>query len=326
MAEQNYNQIERNLNETIYRLLLLEKNDLLILLQFKIIILHNPDYKLQNFLEIIINNLKLFDACLWKNNQILIITLDKLYSIQLYDNNKNYKSLLELNLYNNINITFKRIIQINPLNKFSKFLLNTYGKFVIYNELLSNKSFQSEISIKNKKCFQSFIQIRNNEIVCNSENEKKVYFIDIKKGIILSKINNINTFILDRDIFCLINKNILGLGGDLRNGIYFFDINKRELIYQYKEDWRGYDCLLKIGNNKFLGESYEGRSYAESDDEDEELYCTKFCEYIEKENKIKVYKNSNSRTVELKRNNFIKFKNIEKIAYTTKKNLYIESL
>ena len=182
------------------------------------------------------------------------------------------------------------------------------------------------MTFKNPKSFQSFIQIRNNEIVCNSENEKKVYFIDIKKGTILSKINNINTFILDRDIFCLINKNILGIAGNLRNGIYFLDINKRELIYQYKEDWRGYNCLLNNRNNKFLGESYEGRSYAESDDEDEELYFNKFIEYNEKENKIKPYKFSNHRIVELKRNNFIKFKNIERICYTNKKYLYIENL
>ena len=325
MVDKNQKIIERHLNETIYRLFLLENNDLLILLEFKILRLQMPDYKIEKSKEIIINNLKLFEMCLWKNNQILIISLDKLYSIQLYDNNDKYEIIIELNLYNNVNTKFKRFIQVIPLKNYSKFILNSYGKFLIYNEL-PNNCFQSKMTFKNPKSFQSFIQIRNNEIVCNSENEKKVYFIDIKKGTILSKINNINTFILDRDIFCLINKNILGIAGNLRNGIYFLDINKRELIYQYKEDWRGYNCLLNIGNNKFLGESYEGRSYAESDDEDEELYCTKFFEYNEKENKIKPYKFSNHRIVELKRNNFIKFKNIERICYTTKKSFYIENL
>ena len=131
---------------------------------------------------------------------------------------------------------------------------------------------------------------------------------------------------MDRDIFCMVNKNILAMGGDLRNGIYFFDINKRELMYQYKEDWRGYNSLLNIGNNKFLGESYEGRNYAESDDEDEELYCTKYFEYNEKENKIKAYKFSDNRIAELKRENFIKFNNINKIGYSNKSNIFIESL
>ena len=116
------------------------------------------------------------------------------------------------------------------------------------------------------------------------------------------------------------------MGGDLRDGIYFFDINKRELIYHYKEDWRGYHCLLNIGNNKFLGESYCGRCYGESDDELEELYCTHYFKYDEKNNKIKPYKYSNDGVYELKRYNFIKFNNIDKIAYCSNKNLYIENL
>ena len=321
----NQNLIEIQLSENIYRLFSLENYDLLILLEFKILIIKKPDYKLQNSVVISINDLKLLEMSLWKNNHILVITKDYLYYVQIYENNNNYKIILKANLYNYINIKFKRFIQIIPLNDYSKFILNSYGKFLIYG-YLSNKTFQSEMTFIHIKSFQSFFQIKENEIVCNSETEKKVYFIDLTNGSILSKINNIVTFILDRDIFCLINKNILGMAGDLRNGIYFFDINRRELIYQYKEDWRGYNCILNIGNNKFLGESYEGRSYAESDDEDEEIYCTKFFEYNEKENKIKSYKISNSRTAELKRKNFIKFKDIERIAYEENKTIYLEDL
>ena len=325
MENKNKNLIKVQLSEKIYRLLSLDNNDLLILLEFKILCLKNPDYKLENSLAININDLKLLEMSFWKNNHILVLTKDNIYYIQLYENNTKYKIILKINLYNYINLKFKRFIQIIPIKEYTKFILNTFGKFLIYGHL-SNNTFQSEMTFIHIKSFQSFIQIKENEIVCNSETEKKVYFIDLTNGEILSKINNIVTFILDRDIFCLINKNILGMAGDLRNGIYFFDINRRELIYQYKEDWRGYNCILNIGNNKFLGESYEGRSYAESDDEDEEIYCTKFFEYNEKENKIKSYKISNSRTAELKRKNFIKFKDIERIAYVENKTIYLEDL
>jgi hypothetical protein len=325
MSEKNQNIIETKISGTIYKIVALDNNDLLIQLEYNILCLKNPEYKLKDSLDISIENLKFYSICLWKNNQFIIISTNDLYLIQLYNDNKNYLINLELNLFNNVNIIFKRFIQIIPLNNCSEFLLNTYGRFIIYNEL-PNRSFVSRMVFHNKKSFQSFFQIKKNEIVCNSENESKVYFIDTKKGLILSTINKIQTFILDRDIFCLINKKILAMAGDLRNGIYFFDINKRELIYNFKEDYRGYNCLLNLGNNKFLGESYEGRSYAESDDEDEELYCTKFYEYNEKENKIKLYQYSVHRIALLKRNNFIKLNNSEKIAYVQQKSLFIENI
>ena len=328
MTDQNKNIIKHELNEKILRILPRENNDLLILLQSKILCLKSPNYKFENALNIIINDIMFYEMSLWKNNHIIIISLFDLYLVHLSNDNKTYNIIKKSNLYNNINTKFKRFIQVVPLNKFpnySQFILNSFGKFFIYNQLYDN-SFQSKLTFKNLKCFQSFIQIRKNEIVCNSETEKKVYFIDIKKGNYLAKINNIYTYILDRDIFCFINENILGMAGDLRNGIYIFDINKREFIYQYKEDWRGYNCLLSLGKNKFLGESYDGRSYGESDDEEEELYCTKFFEFNEKDNKLKLYKTSDSRITELKRSNFIKFNNVEKIAYIEMKNVYIEDL
>ena len=318
-------EIETEIGQTIYKIIILDNNDLLIQLDDKILCLKNPDYRLHDSLDISIENKKFFSICLWKNNQFIIISVDYLYLIQLYDGNNNYVIQLKLCLYNNVNTTFKRFIQIIPLNNYSQFLLNSYGRFIIYKEL-PNQSFVSRMVFHYKKSFQSFLQIKTNEIVCNSENEGKVFFIETKKGKILATINNIKTFILDRDIFCMINKNILAMGGDLRNGIYFFNINTRQLIYQFKEDWRGYHCLLNIGNNKFLGESYEGRSYAESDDEDEEIYCTKFYEYNEKENKIKLYKCSNYRIAALKRNNFIKLNNVDKIVYVQKKYLRIENI
>ena len=131
---------------------------------------------------------------------------------------------------------------------------------------------------------------------------------------------------MDIDSFCLVNKNVLAMGGDLRDGLYLFDINKRELIIHYKEDYRGYNSLLSLGNNKFLGESYCGRCYGESDDEEEELYCTNFFEFNDEENKIKIYKSSVDRIYDLRRGNFIKFNEANKIAYSSKNNLYIENI
>ena len=325
MEDIKKNILKLEINEKIFRLLSFDNKDLLILLEQKVLYLNNPDYKLENALEIRVDNLNFYEMGLWKNNHILLITLNNLYLVQLDNKNKNYRIVLKLILYNNINTKFRRFIQIIPLINISKFLLNSYGKFLIYREM-PNNSFQSEIVIRNPKSFQSFIQIKKNEIVCNSENEKKVYFININKGKILSKINDLNSFILDRDIFCLINEKILAMAGELRSGIYFFDINKRELIYHYKSDWRGYHCLLNIGKNKFLGESYDGRVYAESDDEEEELLCTKYFEFNEKENNVKFIKNSNNRIAQLRRHNFIKFKGIERIAYVEMKNVHLEYL
>ena len=316
---------ECKINKKILRLLPLDNNDLLALLNSEILCLKNPDYILENALHIIIEDSKLYSICLWKDNQILVNTSDYLYLIQLYDNNTKYKINIKKYLYTSISLRPYHCQCIMPLNNYTKVLLNKFGQFAIFGQL-SDKTFQSEFDFKNIKSFQSFIQIRNNEIVCNSENEKKVYFIDISKALILKVINNIQTFYLDIDVFCIINNNILGMAGDLRSGIYFFDINQRELIYQFKEDWRGYHTLLNIGKNLFLGESYAGRSYAESDDEDEELYCTKFFKYDEKENKIKAYKFSNDRIAELKRINFKKFNNLEKIAYVAKRSIFIEDI
>jgi hypothetical protein len=321
MLEQKRNIIEYNINQPIFRLISLQNNNLLVVLKTLIKCLKSPDYSIENALDISINNQGIDAVCLWKNNIIIVKTNQKFYFIHINEGNYNFNIISEFNLLEDTMLKSQKMISLN--NK-SNLLLNTIGKFIILNEHQPNL-------LQIEKIFfginaNSFIQIRKNEIVCNSSEKKEVYFINFKKGNIISKINNINIYILDIDSFCLVNKNVLAMGGDLRDGIYLFDINKRELIYHYKEDYRGYNCLLSLGNNKFLGESYCGRCYGESDDEEEELYCTHFFEFNGKENKIKLYKYSIDRIYELRRVNFIKFNEANKIAYSSKNNLYIENI
>lgn len=321
MSQQKRIIIEYNINQPIFRLISLQNNNLLVVLKTLIKCLKSPDYSIENALDISINNQGIDAVCLWKNNIIIVKTNQKFYFIHINEGNYNFNIISEFNLLENIMLKSQKMISLN--NK-SNLLINTIGKFIILNEHQPNL-------LQIEKVFfginaNSFIQIRKNEIVCNSSEKKKVYFINSKKGNIISTINNINIYILDIDSFCLVNKNVLAMGGDLRDGIYLFDINKRELINHYKEDYRGYNCLLSLGNNKFLGESYCGRCYGESDDEEEELYCTHFFEFNEKENKIAIYKYSVDRIYDLKRINFIKFNEANKIAYSSKNNLYIENI
>ena len=321
MSQQKRIIIEYNINQPIFRLISLQNNNLLVVLKTLIKCLKSPDYSIENALDISINNQGIDAVCLWKNNIIIVKTNQKFYFIHINEGNYNFNIISEFNLLENIMLKSQKMISLN--NK-SNLLINTIGKFIILNEHQPNL-------LQIEKVFfginaNSFIQIRKNEIVCNSSDKKEVYFINFKKGNIISKINNINIYILDIDSFCLVNKNVLAMGGDLRDGIYLFDINKRELINHYKEDYRGYNCLLSLGNNKFLGESYCGRCYGESDDEEEELYCTHFFEFNGKENKIKLYKYSIDRIYELRRVNFIKFNEANKIAYSSKNNLYIENI
>ena len=321
MLEQKRNIIEYNINQPIFRLIPLQNSNLLVVLKTLIKCLKSPDYSIENALDISINNQGIDAVCLWKNNNIIVKTNQKFYFIHINEGNYNFNIISEFNLLEDTILKSQKMISLN--NK-TNLLLNTIGKFIILNEHQTNL-LQIEKIVFGIHA-NSFFQIRKNEIVCNSSDKKEVYFINFKKGKIISKINNINIYILDIDSFCLVNKNVLAMGGDLRDGIYFFDINKRELIYHYKEDYRGYNCLLSLGNNKFLGESYCGRCYGESDDEEEELYCTHFFEFNGEENKIKLYKYSIDRIYELRRVNFIKFNEANKIAYSSKNNLYIENI
>ena len=84
--------------------------------------------------------------------------------------------------------------------------------------------------------------------------------------------------------------------------------------------------MLNIGNNKFIGEAYAGRCYGESDDENEELFCTMFFEYDSQNNEIRKYKTGEGRIYAERRSNYIKFKNENKIAYYSNKKVYVENL
>ena len=322
MSEIKPKKIERNINEHVYKIICLENNDLLILLHNHIKCLKSPNYLIENSLDITFNNSDINSMCLWKNNKIIVKTPDNFYFIELFLNNTNYRIISILNKYTNIVLRYQKML---PVNNYSKLLLNVSNSFILLEEP-QQYFFQIQKIFFNKLGFNSFFQVRRNEIICNSSDQKKVYFINILKGKILSVINNIKVYIEDIETFCFINKNIIAMGGDLRDGIYFFEINKRELIYHYREDWRGYHTLLNIEKNKFLGESYCGRCYGESFDEEEELYCTIFFEYDENKNIIKPYKYSEDRIYDLKRSNFVKFNRNDIIAYASNKSLYIENL
>ena len=75
-----------------------------------------------------------------------------------------------------------------------------------------------------------------------------------------------------------------------------------------------------------MGESYIGRCYGESDDEEEELYCTAFFEYKSEKQKIKKYKTGEDRIYALKRSHYVKLNNENKIAYYADKNVCIENI
>ena len=311
-----------NIQHYVYRLVPLDNNDLLILLEKKILCVKSPTYSLNNGLVISFENSKIYGICLWKNNHVIIKTPEKLIVIEIFDNSNNFRIISEQNILENIYLRYQKMIS---LNNYTKILLNTMKKFIIMEEY-SLYNFQVQYQFNYNLGFNSFIQTKPDEIVSNSSDEKRVFFIDINKGKIIEKIDNIKVYIEDVDSFCFVNDNIIAMGGDLRDGIYLFDINQRKLIYQYKKDWNGFHSLLYLGNNKFLGEAYEGRVYGESDDESEELYSTIFFEFKKEKNKIKKYKTGEGRIYDLRRSNYIKFNDENKIAYYANKSVYIEAL
>ena len=311
-----------DIQQYVYRLIHLDNNDLLVLLESKLICLKSPNYSLNNVLETSFQNSKIDAICLWRNNHVIVKTKEKLIVIELFDNNSNFRIVSELNIFQNMFLRYQKIIS---LNNYTKILLNTMNKFIIMQEN-TPYTFQVKFSLSHNFGFNSFIQIKKDELMANSSDEKKVFFIDIIKGKIIKEIPKINIYIEDVDTFCFVNNDIVAMGGDLREGIYLFDINNRELIEQFKKDWNGFHSLLYLGNNKFLGESYEGRCYGESDDELEDLYCTIFFEYKSETNSIKKYKTGEGRIYALKRSNYIKFKGENKIAYYTNKTVCIERI
>jgi len=321
MSGQNQAIITHKLNQYIHRLLPLDNKDLLVILSNSILCVNQPEYRLGESLKISFENNSIDGVCVLKKNHVLIKIPQNFIVIELFNNNTEYRVISTFNLYPNIRLRYQKMVPIDG----SKILLNVTDSIIVLEEG-APYIFQTEKKIFLKKSLNSILPIRKNEIISSCCDEKKVIFIDTLKGRILSLINNIHIYIEDVDSFCRINKNVVAMGGDLRDGIYFFDINRRELIFQYKENWRGYNSLLRLGNNKFLGESYEGRCYGESDDDSEDLYCTHFFEYNEKEQKIKIYKYSQDRVYDLKRINLVKFKGIGKIAYSSHYEFYIENL
>ena len=310
-----------NIQQYVYKIIALDNNDLLILLESKILLLKSPIYSLNNILEISFQNTKIDGMCLWKNNHVIVKTPKKLIVIEIFLNNTNFRIVSEQEIFENMFIKYQKIIS---LNNFSKILLNSMKEFIIMKEKTPH-NFEVELTFKYNLGFNSFIQIRPDEIVAYSD-EKKVVFIDIKKGKIIKVINDIKAAFGDVDIFCFVNENIIAVGGDLRYGIYLIDINIREQIYHFDKDMRGYHSLLYLGNNKFLGESYCGRCYGESDDEEEELYCTAFFEYNNEKQKIKKYKTGEDRIYALKRSHYVKLNNENKIVYYADKTVCIENI
>lgn len=311
-----------NIQIYAYRLIPLDNSDLLIQLEAKILCLKSPNYSLNNILEINFPNTMIDGICAWKNNYIIIKTKQKLIVIELLNNNTNYRIVSEQVIFENMFLRYQKMIS---LNNFSKLLLNTMNGFIIMNEK-EPYIFQLQYSFKYNYGFNSFIQIRKDELMCNSSEENKVFFIDLKIPKIITDIKDINIYTADIDTFCFVNNDIVALGGDLRDGIYLFDINSRTKIKHYKEDWVGFHSLLNIGNNKFIGEAYAGRCYGESDDENEELFCTMFFEYDSQNNEIRKYKTGEGRIYAERRSNYIKFKNENKIAYYSNKKVYVENL
>ena len=310
-----------NIQQYVYKIIALDNNDLLILLESKILLLKSPIYSLNNILEISFQNTKIDGMCLWKNNHVIVKTPKKLIVIEIFLNNTNFRIVSEQEIFENMFIKYQKIIS---LNNFSKILLNSMKEFIIMKEK-APYNFEVELTFKYNLGFNSFIQIRPDEIVAYSD-EKKVLFIDIKKGKIIKVINDIKAAFGDVDIFCFVNENIIAVGGDLRYGIYLIDINIREQIYHFDKDMRGYHSLLYLGNNKILGESYCGRCYGESDDEEEELYCTAFFEYNNEKQKIKKYKTGEDRIYALKRSHYVKLNNENKIVYYANKTVCIENI
>ena len=180
---------------------------------------------------------------------------------------------------------------------------------------------QLNLIYKSKYSFFSIFQINENKLVISSYFEKSIIFLNTKFWTIISTINNIDLS-LSNEIFCMINNDILAVGGDLRSGIYFIDVKNHILKNQYKNNFFGYTILLNLENERFLGESFSGRCYGESDDEEEDLLCTEIYQYDNIKIEPKLIKSGIDRNNFNKRTFIIKLKNFDKIAYFVGKILY----
>ena len=111
-----------NIQQYVYKIIALDNNDLLILLESKILLLKSPIYSLNNILEISFQNTKIDGMCLWKNNHVIVKTPKKLIVIEIFLNNTNFRIVSEQEIFENMFIKYQKIIS---LNNFSKILLNS---------------------------------------------------------------------------------------------------------------------------------------------------------------------------------------------------------
>ena len=74
-------------------------------------------------------------------------------------------------------------------------------------------NFQVQYQFSYNLGFNSYIQTKQDEVVCNSSDEKKVFFIDIKKGKFIKIIDDIKVYIEDVDSFCFVNEEVIAMGG-----------------------------------------------------------------------------------------------------------------
>ena len=302
-------------NEKIKRILELNNQNIILYSDKTIYILKYPKYEI----SFIIQNEKFMSInyiCEYKPNILIISSKNKIYKIELNNNNSQYEILSTYNIQFNC-------YKLLPLKNSNKILYNSYHFFSII-ENINEHIMQLNLIYKSKYSFFSIFQINENKLVISSYFEKSIIFLNTKFWTIISTINNIDLS-LSNEIFCMINNEILAVGGDLRSGIYFIDVKNHILKNQYKKNFYGYTILLNLENERFLGESFSGRCYGESDDEEEDLLCTEIYQYDNIKIEPKLIKSGIDRNNFNKRTFIIKLKNFDKIAYFVGKILYVEN-
>lgn len=309
------NNFLKEFNEKIKSILELNNQNIILYSDKTIYILKYPKYEI----SFIIQNEKFISInyiCEYKPNILFISTNNKIQKIELKNNNSEYEILSSYNIQFNC---YKLI----PLKNSNKILYNSYKSFSII-ENINEHTIQLNLIYKPIYSFFSIFQINENKLVISSYFEKSIKFLNITFWTIISIINNIDLS-LNNEIFCMINNDILAVGGDLRSGIYFIDVKNHILKNQYKNNFFGYTILLNLENERFLGESFSGRYYGESDDEEEDLLCTEIYKYDNVKIEPKLIKSGIDRNNANKRSFIIKLKNCDKIAYFVDKILYIEN-
>ena len=305
----------KEFNEKIKSILELNNQNIILYSDKTIYILKYQKYEI-SFVIQNENFISINYICEYKQNILIISTKNKIYKVQLKNNNSQYEILSS----HNIQFSCYKLL---PLKNTNKILYNSYSLFSII-ENINRHTMQLNLIYKPIYSFYSIFQINENNLVVSSYFEKSIIFLNINFWTIISIINNIDLS-LSNEIFCMINNEILAVGGDFRSGIYFIDIKNHILKNQYKKNFYGYTILLNLENERFLGESFSGRCYGESDDEEEDLLCTEIYKYDNVKIEPKLIKSGIDRNNFNKRSFIIKLKNFDKIAYFVDKILYIEN-